>query len=246
MDAGSGADVCSIGTKEGMVLIGMPSKARQNRNYTINRQNNASNLRILRRRAEEYLRGHGIDPEDSKLTVLQQAQLLTASLKILESAGYIDLQAFMCGDDFVEVTDKSIRGYTFRGIKNEKTKQHELYVWKEDTPDNFMRIHSSDDCEDHTALNRRVNAILKPYHNYHHSKGARSNTKKRNSNTNSALAKSTMAELVKQYPKESNLREAIARMETSPLKIDLQRLGGKMFKKSWARSLFGTRRSNLV
>lgn len=148
----------------------------------------------------------------------------------------------MCGDDFVEVTDKSIHGYTFRGIKNEKTKQHELYVWKEDTPDKFMRIHSSDNCEDHAALNRRVNAILKPYHNYHRNKAARSNTKKRSSNSNSTLAKNTIAELVKQYPKESNLREAIARMETSPLKIELQRLGGKMFKKSWIRSLFGTRR----
>ena len=225
---------------------GNPDRA----NNTIKLLNNASKLCMLKHRADVYLREHGIDPEKSSMTILQQAQLLDSALKALDSLGGANLQEFMCSDNFKDKTDQKIGGYTFRGIKNDETKRHELYVWKTDASEKFILIHSSDSCEVGTNLNRRVGNILRPYNIAHNQRVAQANLERAHKKTrnnarasNNALVKSTMTGLLEKYPTEGALRNHIAKMPNSnaALKIGLQKLAKGLFKKSWARRIFGTR-----
>ena len=229
-------------------------------------QNLASRLRVFKIRAEEHLREHGIDPARSRMTILQQAQLLDGALKALGSLGGTDLQDFMCSENFKDKTDIKIRGYTFRGIQNKNTGKRELYVWENATPDKFMLIHSADSCdvapEEVAArnLNERVKKILAPLNIAHAHKwkkieeaNNRKRASKRNTASNTARIEETMTRFVAEHTGENGLVDndalfkTIANLpKTTPdeliLKQGLQRLHHKMNKKSWAQALFGTRK----
>ena len=121
-----------------------------------------------------------------------------------------------------------------------------IYLYKKGKEDAYMVIKKPQGCKDGTPLNRRVNAILAPYKK----RNDAMNTKRANNNalTRNRMAsqasynanlQGTMADLLEKYPNEDDLRKHIASMETSPRKLDLQRLAKKMFTKSWAKRLFG-------
>jgi hypothetical protein len=105
------------------------------------RQNQASQKRVLETEAEEFLREHRVNPDESRLSYIKQAQLLTEALRALKAKGK-NVNTYMSKPD----RDDLVAGpYTFRMHTNENAKnsgfQAGLYVFKTTDPENDLLIY---------------------------------------------------------------------------------------------------------
>ena len=105
------------------------------------RQNLASQKRVLETEAEEFLREHRINPGDSTLSLIKQAQLLTEAEKALKAKGK-NINTYMRNPGLHDLVAGE---YTFRMHTSENAKNSEfetgLYVFKTTDPDNYLLIH---------------------------------------------------------------------------------------------------------
>jgi len=192
----------------------------------------------------------GRETPTTPMSSTQQALMLGKIISYLKKEG-VELNDVLC--DVVRNSPFPVYNFMLEYREDRvggEDRVEGIYLYKKGKEDAYMVIKKPEGCKDGTPLNRRVAEILQPYkerNNAMNKKKANNNARTRNRMASQASynanLQSTMAELLDKYPNEDDLRKHIASMETSPRKLDLQRLAKKMFKKSWAKKLFGTRKN---